>query len=67
MNFGSDAEKITYLENKLYAWEGRIERLRGCLFDIENVDRYDEDMPPWWAKQALEDDDAAVKDWENER
>lgn len=67
MNSESDAKKIAYLERLVEALEYRIDRLRGCLYDIENVDRYDEDLPPWWAKQALEDDNAAVKEWENER
>lgn len=67
MNFESDADKIMYLESLVELFESRIDALRGTLYEIENISREDEDLASWWACQALKDDTAAVKEWENER
>lgn len=45
----------------------RIENLRGALKSIENIDREDEDLASWWALEALQEDDAFVKETRDER
>lgn len=45
----------------------RIENLRGALKSIENIDRGDEDLASWWALEALQEDDAFVKETRDER
>lgn len=67
MNFENDADKIKYLESLVELLESRVDALRGTLYEIENISREDEDLASWWACQALKDDTAAVKEWENDR
>jgi prefoldin subunit 5 len=45
----------------------RIENLRAALQSIENIDREDEDLAPWWALEALREDNDFVKDTRDER
>lgn len=45
----------------------RIENLRGTLSAIENISNDDEDLAPWWALNALKEDNDFVKDTRDER
>ena len=45
----------------------RIENLRGTLAAIKNIDSDDVDLASWWALEAMQEDDAFVKETRDER
>lgn len=52
-------DKLTEQVDKLLY---RIENLRGTLYQIENINREDEDLASWWAQDCLQEDNKAAKE-----
>jgi hypothetical protein len=50
------------LERRIENLEYRIEQLRAALGSIEDVGPDEVDLAPWWAGQAIEEDNKFTKD-----